>query len=156
MPAHVDGDGTGWVSRRMATTTVSLTSFFERYAQVSTGSQPEDLAALYAPTFIVGGPKGSQAFTNDDAFLGWLRQVADGNRAAGLRSMRPLEVRDQALSPIHTLATVRWGAQFARTGDRVIAFTIAYLLESKNEAWLILAYLSEQDQEEAMQREGLL
>jgi hypothetical protein len=138
------------------TTAAPLTRFFERYAEISTGSHPEDLAALYAPTFIVGGPTGSQAFTNEDAFLGWLRQVADGNRAAGLRSMRPLEVRDQALSAIHTLATVRWGAQFARTGDRVIAFTIAYLLERKDEAWLILAYLSEEDQEDAMKREGLM
>jgi hypothetical protein len=82
--------------------------------------------------------------------------VADGSRAAGLRSMRPLDVRDQALSPIHTLATVRWGAQFARTGDRVIAFTIAYLLEGTNGVWRILAYLSEEDQEDAMRREGLL
>jgi hypothetical protein len=133
-----------------------LTRFFERYAQTSTGPRPEELAPLYAPTFIVGGPKGSQAFTNDDAFLAWLRQVADGTRAAGLRSMRPVEVSGQALSPIHTLASVRWGAQFARTGDRVIAFTIAYLLERHDDAWRILAYLSEEDQEEAMKREGLM
>jgi hypothetical protein len=136
--------------------TTELTSFFERYAQISTGSQPDALAPLYAPTFIVGGPKGSQAFTNDASFLTWLRQVADGIRAAGLRSMRPLEVSGQALSAIHMLATVRWGAQFAKTGDRVIAFTIAYLLERKNDAWLILAYLSEEDQEDAMKREGLV
>ena len=82
--------------------------------------------------------------------------MADGNRAAGLRSMQPLDVREQALSPIHTLATVRWGAQFDRAGDRVIAFTIAYLLERTPEAWRVLAYLSEEDQAEAMQREGLL
>jgi hypothetical protein len=136
--------------------TAPLAGFFERYAEVSTGSRPEDLAPLYAPTFIVGGPKGSQAFANDEAFLGWLRQAADGNRTAGLRSMRPLEVRDQRLSAIHTLATVRWGAQFARTGDRVIAFSIAYLLERQDETWRILAYLSEEDQEAAMTREGLL
>jgi hypothetical protein len=70
--------------------------------------------------------------------------------------MQPLEVRGQVLTAIHTLATVRWGAQFAKTGDRVIAFTIAYLLERKDEAWLILAYLSKQDQDDAMKREGLM
>lgn len=137
-------------------TASALTSFFERYAQISSGSRPEDLAALYAPTFIVGGPKGSQAFANDASFLVWLRQVGDGNRASGLRAMRPLEVCDQTLSAIHTLATVRWGAQFDKTGDRVIAFTIAYLLERKDGAWLILAYVSEEDQEDAMKREGLM
>ena len=137
-------------------TTPELTSFFERYAQISTGPRPEDLAPLSTPTFIVGGPKGSQAFSNDASFLTWLRQVADGTRAAGLRSMRPLEVSGRDLSAIHTLATVRWGAQFAKTGDRVIAFTIAYLLERRNDAWPILAYLSEEDQEDAMKREGLM
>jgi hypothetical protein len=137
-------------------TAPELTSFFERYAHISTGPRPEDLAPFYAPTFIVGGPKGSQAFTNDASFLAWLRQVADGTRAAGLRSMRPLAASGQALSAIHTLATVRWGAQFARTGERVIAFTIAYLLERHDDAWLILAYLSEEDQEDAMKREGLM
>ena len=132
------------------TTAAPLTSFFERYAQDLDRLATGHLAPLYAPTFIVGGPKGSQAFTNDDAFLGWLRQVANGNAPPACDSMQPLEVRDQPLSAIHTLATVRWGAQFAKTGDRVIAFTIAYLLERKHEAWLILAYLSEQDQEGEM------
>jgi hypothetical protein len=136
--------------------TAVLQGFFERYAQISSGSRPEDLAPLYAPTFIVGGPKGSGAFTNDASFLAWLRQVSEGTRAAGLRSMQPLEVSGRTLSPIHTLATVRWGARFERTGDRVIAFTIAYLLERHDDAWLILAYLSEEDQEEAMKREGLM
>ena len=70
--------------------------------------------------------------------------------------MRPPRGARPGASAIHTLATVRWGAQFARTGDRVIAFTIAYLLERKDQAWLILAYLSEEAQEEAMKREGLM
>jgi len=48
------------------------------------GPRPADLAGLYAPTFIVVGPKGSQAFTNDSCFLGWLRQIAEVNRRHGL------------------------------------------------------------------------
>ena len=41
-------------------------------------------------------------------------------------------------------------------GDRVIEFDIAYLLERADEQWRILAYISREDEAEAMQREGLL
>jgi hypothetical protein len=44
---------------------MSLDGFFGRYAELSMGTHPETLASLYAPAFIIGGPQGSKAFTND-------------------------------------------------------------------------------------------
>src|SRR5262245_38171714 len=106
-----------------------LDRFFSRYAELSTGPQPEAVAKLYAPTFIVGGPEGSHAFANDERFLDWLREVAVFNRMHGMRALAAASIRDVTLSPLHTLATVTWGARFERTGDRVIEFDISYLLE---------------------------
>ena len=103
---------------------MSLNGFFSRYAELSLGPQPEELAGVYAPTFIVGGPSGSRAFANDVRFVEWLRQVAHFNRQHGMRSLTAMSIRDTALSPLHTLATVRWGARFEKTGDRIIEFEI--------------------------------
>lgn len=135
---------------------MTLNQFFDRYAELSTSTQPDGLATLYAPTFIVGGPEGSQAFTNDARFIDWLRQVADFNKQHGMRDLRVVTVRDAELSPIHTLATVTWGTRFEKTGDRLIEFDIAYLLERADDKWRILSYISRSDQSEEMAKAGLL
>jgi hypothetical protein len=134
----------------------SIDRFFTRYAELSMGPRPEELADLYAPTFIAGGPQGSQAFTNDARFREWLVQLGDFNRRHGMRALRVVATREQTLSPLHALATVTWGAQFDKTGDRVIEFEISYLLERAGGDWKILCYISRSDQQEDMKKEGLL
>ena len=52
-----------------------LHDFFQRYALVSLGSEPEQLAGFYDSSFLAAGPKGAAAFRNDEAFLAWLREV---------------------------------------------------------------------------------
>jgi hypothetical protein len=136
-------------------TPISPREFFDRYAELSIGPRPEDLARLYAPTFIVGGPQGSQAFTNDSRFLDWLRQLGEFNRQHGMRSLAVVTIRDVTLSPVHMLATVTWGARFEKTGDRLITFEISYLLEQAAESWKVLSYVSRSDQMEEMKKEGL-
>jgi hypothetical protein len=135
---------------------MSLDQFFSRYAELSMCPQPEALATLYAETFIAGGPTGSQAYTNDDRFIAWLRQIADFNRQHGMHSLTVVSIRELTLSPIHTLATVTWGARFEKAGDRVIKFEISYLLERARDGWRVLSYISQSDQNEEMTRAGLL
>lgn len=134
--------------------TARTRDFFERYAKLSTGTQIEALAGLYAPTFIVGSPQGSQAYTNDSQFLEWLRQVGDFNRHHGMRSVAVIDIRELVLSPVHVLATVKWGVQFEKTGDQLIEFDSSYLLERAEDTWKILAYVTAADQIEEM-RKGL-
>jgi len=135
---------------------MSLDHFFRRYAELSLGPQPEALAELYAPTFIVGGPEGSRAFANDGQFLEWLRQVVAYNHAHGMRTLTVVSISGTELSPLHSLATVRWGARFEKTGDRMIEFAISYLLEKSAGGWRILSYISRTDQTAEMAKEGLL
>jgi hypothetical protein len=135
---------------------MSLDQFFSRYAELSMGPQPEALARLYAATFIVGGPEGSHAFANDARFIEWLRQVTAFNRHHGMRALMAVLIRDVTLSPLHTLATVTWGARFEKTGDRIIEFEISYLLEKADDEWRILSYISRSDQNAEMAKEGVL
>jgi hypothetical protein len=135
---------------------MSLTRFFADYAARSHSDEPERLADMYAETFIVGGPRGTQAFTNDSRFREWLRHVRSANQQHGLRAVEVVALREVSLSARHTLATVTWSARFVKTGERRIDFEISYLLEQTEASWKILSYISQRDEEEEQQRLGLL
>jgi hypothetical protein len=135
---------------------MTVEPFFARYAALSMGDDDRAMAALYAPSFFVGGPKGSMTFANDARFLDWLAQVRAFNRQHGMCALSPAAVRETVLSPLHVLAQVRWSARFEKTGTRVIEFEIAYLMELAGESWRVLGYVSARDQEEEMRALGLL
>jgi hypothetical protein len=139
-----------------AESSAALRTFFTRYAILARESAAEGLAAMYAPTFIIAGPRGSQAFANDSRFRQWIQQVGDFNHQHGMRTLTVRKIDELSLSPRHVLATVRWGSQFDKLGDRVIEFDIAYLLEGTGDEWKILSYVSQQDQEEQMKQLGLM
>jgi hypothetical protein len=135
---------------------MTVQQFFTRYAALSMGDDDRALAAVYAPSFFVAGPKGSRTFANDAQFLDWLATVRAFNREHGMRALSPAAVRETPLSPLHVLAQVRWSARFEKTGPRAIEFEIAYLMELAGESWLLLGYVSARDQDEEMRALGLL
>ena len=139
-----------------ASLTNELTAFFQRYAEDSLHGEPKTIAAAYAPSFFVAGPKGSQFFANDEKFLLWLDQLRSFNRQHAMQSMQPSRVEVHQLSPIHALARVTWSARFTKTGDRDIGFDISYLLERAGDSWKVLSYVSEKDQEDEMRKLELL
>lgn len=135
---------------------MTVEQFFTHYAALSMGDDDRAMAALYAPSFFVAGPRGSMTFANDARFLEWLAQLRAFNRQHGMRGVSPAAVRETALSPLHVLAQVRWRARFETTGDRAVEFEIAYLIERTGESWRVLGYVSARDQEEEMRAFGLL
>lgn len=135
---------------------MTVEPFFAQYATLSMGEDERALAAVYAPSFFVGGPKGTMTFANDAQFLDWLVRVRAFNRQHGMLAVSPAAVRETILSPIHVLAEVRWEARFEKTGAQAIEFDIAYLLERVEDSWRVLGYISARDQEEEMRALGLL
>jgi hypothetical protein len=135
---------------------MTVEQFFAHYAALSMGDDAQGLAALYAPSFFVAGPKGSMTFANNAQFLDWLAEVRAFNRQHGMKALSPAAVRQTVLSPLHVLAQVGWSARFEKTGTRAIEFEIAYLIELAGETWRILGYISARDQEEEMRALGLL
>ena len=140
----------------MDASNIALLSYFEDYAASAAEPSGARTAAFYADSFIAAGPRGSAVFENDHRFLDWLRNVREFNQRAGMLSVNVVSIESPVhLSPLHLLATVEWGARFRNASDRVITFRIAYLLENSSDQWKILAYISEKDQEEEMQKSGL-
>lgn len=132
-------------------------AFFRDYAATASGDSPEKTATFYAPNFIVAGPTGSAAFPNDAAFTDWLRKTHEFNREVGMQSTEVVSAAQVAvLSVVHSLVTVEWGTRFVKTGERLIVFRISYLLERIQDAWKILAYVTEKDQMAEMSELGLI
>lgn len=132
-----------------------LMDFFGQYARVSLGPEPEKLAGMYDGSFLAAGPKGGAAFTNDETFLAWLRQVSDFNRESGMTGMRVDSVTEALISDDYTMVTVGWAATFRKTGDEAIRFAISYILHQSDGALKIAAYISHEDQADAMRARGL-
>jgi hypothetical protein len=68
---------------------MQVVEFFARCAALAMGDDDRAMAGLYAPSFFVGGPKGSMTFPNDARFLDWLAQVRAFNRQHGMRALSP-------------------------------------------------------------------
>ena len=133
-----------------------LREFFGRYALVSIGPEPEKLADFYDASFLAAGPRGGAAFRNDEEFLKWLREVHAFNVKSGMTSLSVGRIAQTPVSPEYTLVTVGWAALFHRTGDAPIRFDISYLLRRAEDGWKVAAYISHEDQEDAMRAHGLL
>lgn len=128
--------------------------WFTGYAKDAEREDPGRLAARYGPSFLFAAPAGTATFPNDGAFLDWLRQVRAGNVASGLTAMGVVATREISLGTAFALVTVTWDARFQSTGDRPIQFEISYLMTTGAER-TIVAYVSHEDQDEAMRRAGI-
>ena len=133
-----------------------IENFFEKYASVSMKSEPDLHAKLYADDFIAAGPSGSAVFKNDAQFLEWLKRIYDFNKKTGMESIRVISVHDNPISGQYSLASVKWGAKYKKTGEELIHFEITYLLRFFQNQIKILAYISHEDQERVMKKRGIL
>jgi hypothetical protein len=134
----------------------TLRDYFQRYARVSLGPEPEKLADFYDTSFLAAGPKGGAAFKNDESFLAWLRELRAFNVKSGMTSMAVDGIGETPVGAGYTLVTVAWAATFQRSGDTPIRFTISYLLRESEASLKVAAYISHEDQEDLMRANGLL
>jgi hypothetical protein len=130
--------------------------YFQRYAALSLGSEPEKLAAFYDTSFLAAGPKGGAAFRNDESFVAWLRELHAFNVRTGMTSMTVGGTEETPIGAGYSLVTVTWAATFRQTGASPIRFTISYLLRESESGPKVAAYISHEDQEDAMRAHGLL
>lgn len=133
-----------------------LREYFERYANVSLSPDPTRLSGFYDASFLVAGPKGGAAFNNDDSFLAWLRELHAFNVRTGLTSMTVNDIHEVPVGAGYSLVTVTWAATFQRTGATPIQFAISYFLREAESGLKVAAYVSHEDQEDAMRARGLL
>lgn len=130
--------------------------FFEEYSAASLRGKSLEVATYYAQTFMVATRNEAVSFTNDQKFLEWLDGVAAFNKKSGMTDMQVVRVETSAVGEYHINATVTWGVKFAKSPDKLIEFDIHYLLNHSAGDYKIVLYISDEDQQELMKKEGVI
>jgi hypothetical protein len=126
------------VSRRMA-------EFMERFER-SRAEGADAAGALYAETFLAGGPQGARCIRAED-FIHALPKRKEMFERAGCRKTELAGVTETPLGERYAMAQTKWRMAFEREGGReeVLEVESTFLVDFGEEAPRILAYLAHQD-----------
>lgn len=138
--------------------TQQITAFFERYENAVNEGQAETIAQSYFETYIAADPQGVEAISNNDEYRQALEQ-----RTPYLREQLGFQnatltveaVRD--LAPLHVIADVRWNMYFEPSEQDPITstFMISYIVRLVNDKSEIVMYVSHENEEAVMRRDGI-
>src|SRR4029434_3458889 len=112
-----------------------MESFFRTFEQLSAESNAADLAALYAPSFLLAGPSGSQLVRAADL------QQAIGKRkdlfkTLGCTSTHLATLQETVLDDRYSLVRTEWHWRFVRS-EAPVEFTLpsSYVIERCAVRW---------------------
>jgi hypothetical protein len=143
----------------MATTQrARLIAFFKDYAEATVTGNVEAVAQSYFSPYLEASPAGVESFVVDAAYRRKLEQRFAAMQKLGLRaaSVELKTVRD--ISPEHWLVTVEWGLRFERADVEAILsrFEQSYLVRQDRSRFIVLCYVSHEDEAAVMERDGVL
>jgi hypothetical protein len=133
----------------------TIPQFFDKYIELSQGSDLNALAACYGEHFIAAGPKGLMAFSNDDKFMEWLKQVQQFNQQSGMQAMKVVKINTTPAGEAYSTSTVTWSVEFPAKSDAPILFDITYSLFHQGDSYKIVLFISHEDQETVMKEKGV-
>lgn len=121
-----------------------ITEFMECFER-SRAAGAEAAAALYAETFLAGGPEGARCIRAED-FLKALPKRKEMFETAGCRKTELAGVTETPLDERYKMARTKWRMTFAREGgEKVVEVESTFLVDVGGETPRILAYISHQD-----------
>lgn len=140
----------------------SVRKLFDRYERffgrsLAGDMDTDEVAALYASTFIAASPAGVMTGRNDDQFRQAMTQGYAHYRAIGTKDMR---IRDVRISPIddhHCVAHVAWTATYARKDqpDVAIDFDVHYLVQKLDGEPKVFGWVSG-DEQALLKKHGIV
>jgi len=134
-----------------------MESFFRTFEQLSAESNAVDLAGLYAPSFLLAGPSGSQLVRSADLQQAIVKRK-DLFKTLGCTSTHLATVQETVLDDRYSLVRTEWHWRFARSSEALVEFTLpsSYVIDRSPERWQIVAYIPHADIMEELRRRGLL
>jgi ketosteroid isomerase-like protein len=123
-----------------------IKQFFEHYEKVRTSADGSVVAALYADTFMFGGPNGIQAVKKDDLAKAVPKMKAHF-AAMGLSETRLHSVSVTVLDSRYILAKTSWALSIwnsAGSTRHVDAFA-TYIMERRGDTFSIVLQIDHQD-----------
>ena len=134
----------------------ALEKFFNDYAIASMSKDPNRVAGFYAQNFIAATKDQSSAFSNDDKFIEWLKDIFRFNEKAGLQQMTVKNIEATKVGKYFYRATVKWTVVYKIKPTQKIDFDIHYILNQVEDGYKIVLYISDEDQEQLMKEKGVL
>ena len=134
----------------------SMESFFRTFEQLSAESNAAGLAALYAPSFLLAGPGGSQLVRAADLEQA-IPKRKDLFKTLGCTSTHLATLQETVLDDRYSLVRAEWHWRFERSSE-VVEFTLpsSYVIERAPDHWQIVAYIPHADIMAELRRRGLL
>ncbi len=130
----------------MDKTVNTVRAFIERFAELSAGGSPEEVAALFGETFLAAGAQGASCVKRED-FARMLPQRKELFARMGWKKTELVTVEEAMLDARFALAKTQWRFQFEQSGgcmeDVLVAST--FVVDCGAEPWRIVLYLAHQD-----------
>jgi Domain of unknown function (DUF4440) len=134
-----------------------MESFFRKFEQLSAESNTADLAGLYAPSFLLAGPTGSQLVRTADLQQAIVKRK-DLFKTLGCTSTHLATVQETSLDDRYSLVRTEWHWRFEPSSQALVEFTLpsSYVIERSPDRWQIVAYIPHADIMVELRRRGLL
>jgi ketosteroid isomerase-like protein len=136
-----------------------IREFFEEYAKATSAGDVAIVAGAYFDTYIEAAPAGVVGYKVDADYR---RQLKVKNAALrdklGFTSAKLTIASITEFAPGHYLVEADWTMEFERQKAQRMrsTFRISYLLRLADPGPVILAYVSHEDEEEKMKRDGVI
>ena len=135
----------------------SMESFFRTFERLSAESNAADLAGLYAPAFLLAGPRGSQLVRGADLEQA-IPKRKDLFKRLGCTSTHLETLEETVLDDRYSLVRAEWHWCFERSSEAMVEFTLpsSYVIERSPDRWQIVAYIPHADIMAELRQRGLL
>lgn len=125
-------------------------ALMDAYAAAFDQLDADKQAELFSESFISAGPKGTITQSREE-FRQSAVKAGDFYRKAGKTSASILSLDEHVISPDYSLVKVHWGVSFKKNGDKPVEFDVSYLVQLTGPEPKILAFITHQDEDSAMQ-----
>jgi hypothetical protein len=131
-----------------------LEKLFEGYGKAFSALDMRRVAGLYSEDFVAAGPKGVISQRRED-FLANADKAAELYRSVGQKSAEMKSANETWFGDKYVMVTIHWAATFESLPEPV-EFDVSYLVQLTEETPKIILFISHEDEQEAMQKLGLL
>ena len=134
-----------------------MESFFRTFEQLSAESKAAELASLYAPSFLLAGPSGSQLVRAADLQQA-IAKRKDLFKTLGCTSTHLATLQETSLDDRYSLVRTEWHWRFEQSFQALVEFTLpsSYVIERSPNRWQIVAYIPHADIMAELRRRGWL
>jgi hypothetical protein len=131
-----------------------LEKLFDGYGKSFSALDMRRVANLYSKDFVAAGPKGVISQSREQ-FLANADKAAEFYRSVGQKSAEMKSAKENWFGDKYVMVTIHWAVTFESL-PKPAEFDVSYLVQLTDEEPKIILFISHEDEQETMQKLGLL